>query len=182
MHIHRTLIRSTLSGLQLAAALALVLGLPSRGSAAPEVTAHIIPEPEATRCPAWKQDNLILVVQRGNVVIDQLPFCSAYGQATVAVVTDADGTPFVLLRHGIGRDTAVTRDYLTVYQAVKPLIEMFHAPIAGTAGPDAGWQYTYNVVKPATGGLTLNLKLHVDGQDTGWAPAEKTRRIRLTVD
>jgi len=182
MHTTRTLFRSTLSGLQLAAALTLVLGLPSHGSAAQEVTAHIIPEPTATRCPAWKQDNLILVVQRGNEVVDQLPFCSAYGQATVAVVTDAEGTPFVLLRHGIGRDSAITRDYVTVYQAVKPLIEIFHAPIAGTVAQDAGWQYSYDVVKPPAGGLTLNLKLHVDGQDTGWAPAEKSRRIRLTVD
>jgi hypothetical protein len=174
----------TKSVLQLAtaAALTLVLGLPSRAAAAQGVTTRIVPEPEATRCPAWKEDNLVLVVQRGTEVIDRLPFCSANGLATATVVTDAKGTPFVLLRHGIGRDSVVTRDYLTIYQAVQPLIEMFHVPVAATVGPESGWEYTYEIGKPAAGGLALDLALHVTGEDTGWAPAEKTRRFRLGVD
>jgi hypothetical protein len=124
----------------------------------------------------------VLVVQRGTVVIYKIPFCSGKGLATATVVTDAMGTPFVLLRHGIGRDSVVTRDYLTVYQAVQPLIEMFHVPVAATVSPESGWEYTYEIGKPAAGGLALDLDLHVTGDDTGWAPAEKTRRIRLSVD
>ena len=54
MHTIRTMPRATVPQLRLATAamLMLVLGLPSRGAAAQAVTAQIVPEPEATRCPA----------------------------------------------------------------------------------------------------------------------------------
>jgi len=153
--------------------------IPITSNAAP--IANIVEDPNKYGCPAnypFTEDNLKLIVQDGNAVLAEKPFCSSYGKAGAYIEQDALGTYFVLLHYAEGRGTSTSCEYLAVYRLAHNLIEFVRIPISAPTSGFSGWKYRYTVSRPPTGGLVFHLIL-VGGHEAEKSPAERVRTIEI---
>ena len=122
-------------------------------------------------------DSMTLSISDGGREIVRKTYCSAYGQGSVKIVPDAQGRQYVLLEQAEGHGTNFSTTYLDVFRLGDALVEQQRVLISELAGLTSRWTYAYGVEKPRTGGLTLRMTLHLDGDGQTFVPSPKKRKI-----
>lgn len=137
---------------------------------------------EATYCGAFPSDEITLIVYESSKELYEEPFCSSYGKARTDLIMDAIGKHYILFDFGVGRGTNAPDEYLDIFPVQKDMIEYARIPLAQGAGPVSRWSYTYKILAPASGGLSIVLTRHltVDGAISVKLPA-KTRTVDINT-
>jgi hypothetical protein len=165
--------------------LALGVVTAARSVAGVVTTAEILENPSSkvTPCYGFTEDRMKLVVAQDGAALDSFEFCSSYGKASVTVETDRSGRAFVLLRYGEGRGTNARSEYIMIFAASTPLIELARLPVSAPAGPFSQWHYDVTVQPRRSHGLRITMTLRVDGRvegkDREFIPSEKSRTYEI---
>jgi hypothetical protein len=157
--------------------LALLVVAATSSAAGADTTATVVgnPNSEVTPCDGFTEDRLKLVVARNGSTLDNFAFCSTYGNATTTIETDGSGRTFVLLRYGEGRGPNARSEYIMIFEASTPLIELARLPVSAPAGLFSQWYYDVTAEPRRPHGLRITMTLHVEGKDPEFVPPEKSR-------
>lgn len=134
--------------------------------------------PNTTWCE-FPDDALTLVLADGNKQLGQENFCSSYGRARAAVVTDKRGRRYVMLEYNEGRGPNATVEYLRILRVANDIYELARVPLAWATGPTQRFSYRYQVRSADDAGIKIELDGAASGGDECCVPAERKMIISI---
>jgi len=164
----------------------ILLATVSAASAGPRAATRAAPECAGLRCPlaAWSDhagnDPALLTVEGIGPKPLHDYYVSDEGVRSAQLVTDANGSAYVLLEYAVGRGNGPDKIvYLAVLHVTDRMVFVRKVRLRYWLSPLSTAEYGYRIGKPMEGGLSLELTRHFAGDRGEWRYPPPTQTIRI---
>lgn len=135
-------------------------------------------------CGGWGDGATLTIFRDGKKPLNHA-FCAAYGNGKAELATDTRGRLYLVTAYSWSRGTNAQTYRLQIFSVGEVLRDRGTFEYGRQIWPDGLWKYSYRVSRPAGGGLSVAMTLHVDPSsekpEKGEVPQARTRRLVLDV-